>query len=533
MSDCILHGMLLWRSYFGLLYVCLLIGLGWAATSPAQAQADTGLAYCDITLTPWECTSTTTSSTATQTFLPASLGVPTAFGTLAGQMNLSFASPSGASLRQLLVPYLSGSSAPQLVQTTSQSTQTVEAPVGYSFGFGPVPVGPERTLFVTLEMFGSASVTNTRTDTVVEEFYQAQQTLDAAAVSFLLGDIYAAVPLTILDDDFTFLASLLGHSRSAADWPGAAGPEPPALGFAGPGFTPPAIDATVFAAMGRSGDLVAPGWTAWLDGSVGRSALHPTTDHLGLSFGTAGTAIGADYADGPWRAGGSIAFARTGFSQPATGDAGTVTSLRAGAYGGFDAGQWSILGGLSGGYHWTQTTRLSGLPAPATTSFGSASLSAALEASRRFDLLGASFEPLAGAMFSLVSTGGFTETGTSLLDLKGEPGITKTLELYVGGRASGRLVIGEDVVARPEAHVRVLYDAFADPLTVTTSFPADPSGVQTTIVGLQPGRLALQVGAGIGVEFARNWQLALAYRLQMRGGSALAHSLSGSVGGQW
>lgn len=505
---------------------------GWGTATPTRAQADTGQAYCDTTATPWQCTSSTTNPpTTTQTFLPASLGLSGAFGTLDGQISLSIASPSGASLRQLLAPYLSGSSAPQLVETRSQSTQTAEAPVGY--GLGTVPVGPGGTLFVTVPMFGSASVTNTRIDTVFEELYQAQQTLDPAAVSFLLGDIYAAVPLTIVDGDVAFMASLLGRSPGGADWPGAAGPGRPALGFAGPRLTPPAVDATAFAATGQSGYLVAPGWTAWLDGSAGRSALHPTPDHLGLSFSGAGTALGADYADGPWRAGGSIGYARAGFSQPATGDAGTVTSLRAGAYAGFDAGQWSILGGVAGGYHWTQATRLSGLPSPATTSFGSTSLVAALEASRRFDLLGASFEPLAGAVFSLVRTGGFTETGTGLLDLKGEPTMTKTLELYVGGRVSGRLALGDDIVARPEAHIRVLYDALADPLSVTTSFPADPSGAQTTIAGLQPGRLALQVGAGVAVEFARTWQLALAYRLQVRGGSDLAHNLSGSISGKW
>lgn len=497
------------------------------------AQQNNGFQYCDTGATPWQCTSSTTTSSTIRTFLPDSLGAPAAFATVSTRLQLTFSSPAGAALTQLLAPYLSGSSASQLVGANATSTQTVEAPLQYTDQDLFAPVGPDRAFDVGVPMMGAVDVVNTRTDTTIEELYQTQQTLDAAALGFLLGDIYAAVPVAILDGDFEFTTALLDHARGTEQAPGAHVPGQTPLAFAAPKLILPAVDATAFAAAGSSGIRVAPGWTTWLNGAVGRSALTPSADHLGLSFSTADAAIGADYADGPWRAGGSIGVGRTGFDQPSTGDFGTITSFRAGAYAGFETGEWSLTGGLSGGYHWTQTTRLSGMPAPAISSFGSMSLSAGLEAARRFKLFGASFEPLAGAVLSLASTGGFTESGTALLDLKGQPTTTRALKLYVGGRVSGRLALADGIVVTPEAHARVLYDAIADPLAVTTSFAGDPSGTQTTIWGLQPGRVTAQLGAGIGMGMARTWRLAIAYRLQFRGGSDLTHNLSGSVSGKW
>lgn len=475
----------------------------------------------------WECTSTTTSTTTTQVLLPPTLGLPAAFETLSDQMELTLASTTGASLRQLLAPYLSGSA--QKVDETRQAVATMgQAGAPRS---DTVWVGPDSAKDVFMAFGNAATVTNTHTDEVIEEVFQTRQVLDPAAAAFLLGDIYAAVPASILDSDFTFITSLLGHaSASAASFESFA-PEP--LGFAGPQLRSPAIDATAFAASGAPGTFFAPGWTTWIDGSYGTSGFAATADRFALSFSTADTTIGADYADGPWRAGGSVGFARTSLAQPETGDSGAVTSLRAGAYAGFDGGDWSLTGGLAAGYHWAQMERLSGLPTPATSAFSATSLSAAVEASRRFTLLGASFEPLAGATLSLVNTGGFTESGTNLLDLAGQPATTKTVKLHVGGRASSRLAFGDDIVVVPEAHVRVAYDVLADAPTVTTAFVSDPTGTQTTISGLQPGRLAAQLGAGVGVDIGRRWRIALAYQTEFRGGRDLAHKLSGSIRGTW
>jgi outer membrane autotransporter protein len=161
------------------------------------------------------------------------------------------------------------------------------------------------------------------------------------------------------------------------------------------------------------------------------------------------------------------------------------------------------------------------------------SLSAAIEASRRFNLLGADVEPLVGTSFSIVNTGGFSESGTTLLDLAGQPATTKVLKLYIGGRASGRLALGNGIVVMPEAHVRITYDVLAEPLTVTTAFVNGASSTQTTISGLQPGRLAVRLGAGVGVEVARRWRVAVAYQAAIGGGSDLAHELSGSIRGTW
>ena len=511
-----------------LLLSCAAIG---GIAAPAQAQLS-GYNFCAINdwPVPWDCTSTTTDTTTVQTYLPADVTAPSPFSSLAGQLSLAFASPAGASLQELLAPYLTGSSAALLVDMRTDSTETVEAPQLY--GEGLVGVGPaELGLDVTVPMSQTALVTNTHTQTVVEEVYQSQQVLSASAAAFLLGDIYAAVPTTILDGDFDFLAGLLSHAQGGVQAIGQ-NPHPEPFAFTPATFTPPALDATTFAAA-SPGTLVAPRRRAWLEGSFERSALTPTADHLGLSFSTAQTAVGIDYADGPWRAGGSLGFGRTGFSQPATGDSGSVTGLRAGAYAGFDAGDWSITGGLAAGYHWTQATRLSGLPAPATSAFGATSLSAALEASRRFSLLGAVLEPLAGAVFSLANTGGFIESGTGQLDLEVQPATTRALNLYVGGRLSGQVALGDDIVLRPEADVRLLYDAIADPRVVTSSFATDPAGPQTALVGLRPGRIAVRLGASLGIEIARTWRLALAYGLELRGGSEPAHSVSGSAGGRF
>lgn len=399
-----------------------------------------------------------------------------------------------------------------------------------SYADGPVLVGTDLAYDVWVTMANGALVTNTHTEIVTEELYQSQQTLDAAAAAYLLGDIHAAVPTAILDGDFDFLAAQLGQARGGAQIIGQAH-DPVPLAFAPHKPALPALDAAA-SAVASTEAFVAPVWTAWLDGSFGHSALAATADHFGLSFTTADTALGVDFADGPWRAGGSVGYDRTGFSQTGTSDTGMVTSVRAGAYVRFDPGAWSITGGLSAGYHWLQLTRLSGLPAPTTAEYGATSFSAGVEAARRFNLYEADFEPFAGGILSLANTGGFTESGTSLLEVSGQPAATGTLNFYLGARVTGRHELASGMVVKPEVHGRVVVDVIGDRRALTTSLAGDPGGAPMLITGLQPGRIAAQLGAGIEFEMSAAWRFGLAYELQLRAGG-VAHQLSGSAGAKW
>lgn len=492
------------------------------------ALAQSAYDFCSLATNPWQCTSTTQTTTATQTYLPDIITVPAAFGSLSGKLALAFASPAGAALRQLLTPYLSGSPVPVLVSSQDHSTVTVETPVHYASDEEAL-IGPGKTYSIIVPFMGAIDVTNTHTDKVTEETYQSQATLNAAAAGFLLGDLYAGVPTMLMDGDATFMAGLLRHATGPAGGAGTGSGHPP-LALLAPPFTPPAVDAAALAAATPT-VLVAPGWSAWLEGNLGYAALASTAEHEGLTFATAGTVLGAGYADGQWRAGGSLALGRTAFTQEGTGDSGTITSLRAGAYLGMDTGEWSLTGGLSAGYHWLQATRLSGLPAAPTASFTGTSVSASLEAARRFSLWGIEIEPLAGAVASLANTGGLTESGSTGLELIVEPRATRALNLYAGTRLSARYDWG-DLVLAPEAQLRVEYEVLGDERAVTTSFAADPGAGAIQVAGLQPGRLGLQLGAGLGVEFMRRWRGAISAELHYRGG-APAYRLLVSAGSRW
>ena len=522
MSVCCTRGHL-WSRRFEFKYAFLLIWTGCLTAPPAHGQS--ALDYCNNSSNPWQCTSTTTNETVNQTVLPAIITVPSVFSSLSGQLALAFASPAGPTLQQLLAPYLGGAPVPQKISTQTQSSSTVEPGVTYFDGEEAL-IGPDQIYRYYVPPGLSIVVTNTRTDEVTDEVYQLQQTLDAAATNWLLGDIYAAVPTILIDGDFAFIATLFDHARGgmADNRAPAGGP----LALMMPKLVPPAVDAAALVAAGPGG-LVAPAWTAWLDGGFAQSTLSSTSEHFGMSFTTAESAVGTDYKDGPWRAGGSLGLARTGFQQSATGDSGSVTSLRIGAYAGFDAGNWSLMGGLSGGYHWTQATRLSGMPAPASASFGSTSLSAGLEAVYRMNLWEAGFEPFAGSVLSMASAGGFTEAGSTGLEIVGQPTTTRAMTVYAGARVSSRHEFG-NLVLTPESHVRLLYEVLGEERTVATSFAA---GTPVQVAGLQPGRLAAQIGAGLGVEFSRHWSAAFAGELQFRSGGDFGYRLLASASGNW
>lgn len=169
MSDCISHGVSPWQRYF--VVFCVVLLTHWAIP-PVLAQQNNGFQYCDTGATPWQCTSSTTTSSTIRTFLPDSLGAPAAFATVSTRLQLTFSSPTGAALTQLLAPYLSGSSASQLVGANATSTQTVEAPLQYTDQDLFAPVGPDRAFDVGVPMMGAVDVVNTRTDTIVEELFR-------------------------------------------------------------------------------------------------------------------------------------------------------------------------------------------------------------------------------------------------------------------------------------------------------------------------------------------------------------------------
>jgi outer membrane autotransporter protein len=189
------------------------------------------------------------------------------------------------------------------------------------------------------------------------------------------------------------------------------------------------------------------GWRAWIRGSLARASFEDTGANFGFKSRTYSAEGGIERVVGQWMYGAAFGLGQAKVNQDTTGDNGRIDTVRAGAYASYRPGLWWLSAAMAVGLSNIDATRLALLPTPATSSYDATTFSAGLEARTRYRLSYATVEPLAGLAYTGLWVDGFSESGTTFLDLTGDRADINALKGYVpqrlglgaGGEGAARL----------------------------------------------------------------------------------------------
>ncbi|MGD9847164.1 autotransporter outer membrane beta-barrel domain-containing protein [Pseudorhodoplanes sp.] len=405
-----------------------------------------------------------------------------------------------------------------------------------AIGPGTILIGSDQsqTFFVAP---GTTNLnTNTHTETFVTNFLQAARTLSAQGVNFLLGDLHTAFQTTLLDGSFWFTGALLARGSQNGDGAGALF-SPLPMAFAADAMGASAFDfdgALAFATKAPRVPMtvaLGDGWRAWIRGTLGRATFDGTATNFGYRNRTASGEGGIERLVGDWLYGAAFGFGTAKVEQDRTGDSGRIDTLRAGAYAAYRPGPWSFTGTVTAGWSDIDSKRLTLFPTPATASYDATTIAAGFEAVRRYDVGAYRVEPLAGLVYTALRVDGFTETGSTFLDIRGDRATIDALQGYAGGRVSTTFAYG-GADWTPELRGRVVYDFLDDPRGFTARFVADPANTPLPVTGIQPDRFAVMLGGAMTARLAAWLRAFASYDAELRGGD-VSHLVSGGLRWNW
>jgi hypothetical protein len=365
---------------------------------------------------------------------------------------------------------------------------------------------------------------------------QTQVNLTAQGFNWLTGDLHATFRTTILDGDFRFMDFLLGRAGLGGVSMLNSFVSMAPLGFAPDTAAAEAPFEQALAYVGKAPRMLPPaapigGWSAWARGSLGYARYDSSPANFGFDSKSRSAEVGVEYAREAWLLGAAGGFGRADVNQFVTGDSGRIDSTRAALYGAFLPGDWRLSGAVAGGLHAIDATRLALLPGPARSRYDAHSFSAGAEAARRFVVADHVIEPLAGLVYTTLRVDGFREAGNGFLDLAGQSATIDALKGYVGARAARTWRVGTSTLT-PEVRARVLHDLLDDPRGYTARFTADPTATAFPVSGLQPGRTAALLGAGVSAQVTPGWRAFAAYDAEIRR-NAISHLGTAGVKVNW
>ncbi|CAO3451272.1 hypothetical protein [Azospirillum argentinense] len=140
---------------------------------------------------------------------------------------------------------------------------------------------------------------------------------------------------------------------------------------------------------------------------------------------------------------------------------------------------------------------------------------------------GARIEPFAGLRFDRVTRDGFSESGAGALGLSVDDTALSTLRTSLGLRTSWRLKAGETAL-EPELRTRWDHDF----LNVAARSGARLLGASYTVAGVQPGRDAAVLGAGLTAALGERFHAYGSYDADLQR-DATAHTLSAGLRYRW
>jgi outer membrane autotransporter protein len=349
----------------------------------------------------------------------------------------------------------------------------------------------------------------------------------------VLGDFHPAFQTALLDQSWSFVDALMAQLRGFGvngAGPGAAAPFGGQLASVVGDELAGGVN---IAQAGPDGRMRPSPWFVWVrpHGTLGK--VDGSAERFGFRYDIAGVTAGAEYRwPGPWRAGATLGFAHASLTQATTGDKGSIDSLQIGAYGGYRDARTHVVVAALFQQNWISSERLTALsPDVAKASYGPQSYSIGVEAGRKYPVLDAWVQPLASLVFTHLRQGGFTESGTTLLEIAGDARSVNSLKLSLGARAWRDFDLGWGTVT-PEFRARWVQDLLNERRAITGRFVGDPSQTAFTVNGAKPTPAAAVIGAGVTLGGGPGFKLAFGYDAEIRA-NATSHTLQARLKIAW
>ncbi len=287
------------------------------------------------------------------------------------------------------------------------------------------------------------------------------------------------------------------------------------------------------AQAGPDGRMRPSPWFAWVRpfGVLGK--VDSADDRLGFRYDIAGVSAGAEYRwPGPWIAGAMLGYAHSSLTQSTTNDKGQIDSLQIGAYGGYrDDRTHAVIAALFQ-QNWIGSERLTALsPTIATASYTAQAYSVGIEAGRKYPVMGAWVQPLASLVFTHVRQGGFSESGTTLLEIASESHSTNALNVSLGARVWREFDLGWGSIT-PEFRARWVQDLLNERRAITARFVGDASQTAFSVNGAKPTPAAAVIGGGVTLGAGPGFKLTVAYDAEFRA-NARNHTIQAQLTLRW
>ncbi len=443
--------------------------------------------------------SSTHRDTITTVILPDGSGVGGS-GPVQDQLNVLLTGPNGTALRNALSPVI-GSSTLTFIDRQYNGTDLTIV-FEDTLGPGTVLVGFNRTRSYFAPPGTVVLNIISNFDRLFTDTFQASNSLSAAGLGWLSGELHTTFQTGLLDDGFGFTDTLLSRGRRSA------GPSGSIIA-AGLGGEP--LEASL-------GD----GWSTWSKSAYRNASFDSTSGNFGFAADGFSSAYGLDHAGGDWLTGVAVGYSTLHSKQDVTSDKGNLQAFKAGLYASWHTGDWTITGSATGSFQTIKSKRLVTLPTPAKANYDAASFNLGLEASRHIAISdSAFFEPTGGFVYSHLHTDGFTESGGGGLGLSVKAENTDALKAYIGARLARTMELSDGMSITPELRGRLVYDVLGDNRDLTASFAGVPAATPFAVSGLEPKRMGGILGAGLTLAGTTNWQATISYDAEIRGGDVL------------
>ena len=332
-----------------------------------------------------------------------------------------------------------------------------------------------------------------------------------------LGGLYGAFQTLIVDDSFNFIDSLLGHAHSDS---GDAGTTAAPLGYAA-SRTAMIDDALAAAEPASRFD----GWRTWSSATYTHDHIDGGAANPGIKSTAWNGVTAIDRVNGDWMIGLAGALGRYGVMQERTGDSAHIDAWRAGGYVSYRPGNWTFTAAAAQSLESIGTSRLG-----TNAAFDARSTSAGLEAAYKIGIGSATLQPMAGAIYTRLSTDGFVESGTTGFEVNANSSDAQSLRSFLGARLYSRFALG-DMILIPELRGRVFEDFLSMQRRISGTFVGDPTQ-SFVATGPEAPRTAVRLGGALEGRFGPAWLAAVSYDAEARG-QTVSHIVSGKFRALW
>lgn len=368
--------------------------------------------------------------------------------------------------------------------------------------------------------------TNVNTHTQIETVLSGESPL----FGLVLGDFHTAFQTALLEQNWSVLDALFAQLRGfGLNITG------PAAGFGAQFAALGADDArgVNIAQAGVDGRMRPSPWFVWVRpfGTLGK--VDSSDERFGFRYDIAGVSAGAEYRwTGPWIAGATLGYAHSSLTQATTGDKGQSDSFQVGAYAGYRSERTHAVIAALFQQNWIASERLTALaPTIATAGYSAQAYSVGVEAGRKYPVMGAWVQPLASLVFTHVRQGGFSENGTTLLEIAGDSTSTNALKLSLGARVWREFDFGWGTIT-PEFRARWVQDLLNERRAITARFVGDASQTAFSVNGAKPTPAAAVIGGGVTLGAGPGFKVTFAYDAELRANSR-SHAIHAQVKLRW